>query len=273
VSSSCVFWKTKKTTKQQQQNKQAYCGLHPNHPRQPLVLTLSRFVHVSAKVTFLYRVPSPRFLGVPSKSGTERSLAAPLGERVNSGVDWKSDIIFAAPCASSLSRSAGLDSALLRYGPGLRRCKLGTRPVLGSLVEWGPRRGRPGCTFQERRGGSALAGRVPRPPPPWSRMTKSRKTFTKYGPRLETSCAVSRRKPRVAATAGVRLSGQGPAGGGGGRSQPRGQGPLPSCPPDPQYMSLSSCHRCHHNPSHSHPSSDHAKPWGCGNEEGCKNVG
>lgn len=116
-------------------------------------------------------------------------------------------------------------------------------------------------------------GTLPGPPPPWSRMTESRKTFTKYGPRLETSCAASRRKPRVAATAGVRLSGQQPAGGSGDRSQPRGQGPLPSCPPDQQNLSLSSCHQCHHNPSHSHPSSDLAKLWGCGNEEGCKHVG
>lgn len=65
-------------------------------------------------------------------------------------------------CVSSLSRSAGLDSALWHCGRRLRRCRLGTRPVLGSFAEWGPRCGRPGCTFQERRGGSAVAGRAPR---------------------------------------------------------------------------------------------------------------
>lgn len=36
---------------------------------------------------------TPLRLGVPSKSGTTRQLAAPLGGRVNSGVDGRSDII------------------------------------------------------------------------------------------------------------------------------------------------------------------------------------
>lgn len=123
------FGRTKNNKRTTKVNKQAHSGLHPNHPRQPLVPTLSRFVLVSAKATFLHRVPSPQFLGVPSKSGTERPLATPRGERVNSGVDGKSDIIFAAPCASSLpQRRPGFCSPALRQGIGALQTRVSASP-------------------------------------------------------------------------------------------------------------------------------------------------
>lgn len=171
---------------------------HPTpHPAPP-----PPFLPFSAKAIFLHRVPSPRFLGVPSISGTERPLATPPGELVNRGVDGKSDIIFAAPCATSLSHSAGLVSALLlpRLRPGIEVLR-----TPGSRQPWGPSwlgRGNPGvggrdALFRNAAAAARSPGTLPGPPPPRSRMTESRKTFTKYGPRLETSCSARRRKPRV----------------------------------------------------------------------------
>lgn len=114
------------------------------------------------------QTPTPRRLGVPWKSGTERQLAAPLGGRVNSGADGKSDTIGPRRAPRQPPTQRGLPRACRGVGwGGAAAVSLVARVPAVLWAPRGPRpgRGRPSALFRNAPA-ARLPGRLPGPPPP-----------------------------------------------------------------------------------------------------------
>lgn len=79
----------------------------------------------------LTHTTSPQLLGVPFKSGTAQQLVVPLGARVNSGMDGKSDTIGQRPPPGQppTQRMAGLGGTGLRAGAAQRRSPRAREPA------------------------------------------------------------------------------------------------------------------------------------------------
>lgn len=101
-------------------------------------------------------------LGVPSKSGTARQLSAPLGGRVNSGVDGKSDTIGPAPSPPATHAAQGGPGPLRGAGSSQAAAVSPARARPHASHACGRAARGPGAGTFQQLGGRAAAGPPPR---------------------------------------------------------------------------------------------------------------